>query len=58
MPGVQTGETYSAGSIERPEDITGANKSEGKISAKYLLEEYELSCKRFQDWEQASSDIV
>lgn len=57
MPGVETGETYNSGSIVKPEDIVGRRKSEGKISSKYLLEEYELACKRFSDWEKEASDI-
>ena len=40
MPDVDTGESISDATLERPEDINEDN-SKG-ISAEYLLEEYEM----------------
>ena len=56
MPSVDSGMAYETGSIERPKDLN--DKGEKGISAKYVLEEYDLAQKRTKDWIADSNEIV
>ena len=56
MPSVDSGMAYETGSIERPKDLN--DNGEKGISAKYLLEEYDLAQKRTKDWIADSNEIV
>jgi len=56
MPQVDSGMAYETGSAERPKDFNDTN--EKGISAKYLIEEYDLAMKRTKDWHADANEIV